>query len=385
MKTGSLTLTYISALAAGLLLLTSCATVSQVRSNEDVNEEISNEVATEDSAPAKDIAVFCTEPAGQPDLLRGEVIEASLESDQASIAVINYTSCPTESIISWSLAASDMMVSRKSNVLVFLYPVGDPTGESFLSGLELGKHDVVMSLEDQEALLGDIELWLRADGCVDEEFFDPASDGGYEFAMWRDWVEQGADASTMHLLCPTTRVVAMGITPQMVEEGELELKRFLNHELYHAFQQDLPIEGKCRELSEDEATANTPWMVEGGAHYFSSFVTGVVHGDTIYSASGEEKVEENERVRMEILLDALRAYEGETQELHESGPDNKGAAALLLMIDRGLITHEEIMDGSFFTDCKRELLYPASSPEIQDIRDSWYQIVGTDGRYEFSN
>ena len=382
MKIGSLTLTYISALAAGLLLLTSCATVSQVRSNEVVNEEISNEVVTEDSAPAKDIAVFCTEPASQPDLLRGEVIEASLESDQASMAVINYTSCPTESIISWSLAASDMMVSRKSNVLVFLYPVGDPTGESFLSGLELGKHDVVMSLEDQEALLGDIELWLRADGCVDEEFFDPASDGGYGFAMWRDWVEQGADASSMHLLCPTTRVVAMGITPQMVEEGELELKRFLNHELYHAFQQDLPIEGKCRELSEDRATANTPWMVEGGAHYFASFITGVVRPDGLVS-SGEAT--EDQRIRMEILLDALRAYRGETQELHESGPDGKGAAALLLMIDRGLITHEEIMDGSFFTDCKRELLYPASSPEIQDIRDSWYQIVGTDGRYEFSN
>ena len=381
MRTRSLRLTYISALAAGLLLLTSCAAVS----DEPAPDIALPSPTTEDLAVSEERAspeFFCTEPASQPDLLRGEVIEASLESDQASIAVINYTSCPTESIISWSLAASDMMVSRKADVLVFLYPVGDPTGESFLSGLELGKHDVVMSLEDQEALLGDIELWLRADGCVDEEFFDPASDGGYEFAMWRDWVEQGADASTMHLLCPTTRVVAMGITPQMVEEGELELKRFLNHELYHAFQQDLPIEGKCRELSEDRATANTPWMVEGGAHYFASFITGVVRPDGLVS-SGEAT--EDQRIRMEILLDALRAYRGESQELHESGPDGKGAAALLLMIDRGLITHEEIMDGSFFTDCKREFLYPASSPEIQDIRDSWYQIVGNDGRYEFSN
>ena len=381
MRTRSLRLTYISALAAGLLLLTSCAAVS----DEPAPDIALPSPTTEDLAVSEERAspeFFCTEPASQPDLLRGEVIEASLESDQASIAVINYTSCPTESIISWSLAASDMMVSRKADVLVFLYPVGDPTGESFLSGLELGKHDVVMSLEDQEALLGDIELWLRADGCVDEEFFDPASDGGYEFAMWRDWVEQGADASTMHLLCPTTRVVAMGITPQMVEEGELELKLFLTHELYHAFQQDLEIEGKCRELSEDRATANTPWMVEGGAHYFASFITGVVRPDGLVS-SGEAT--EDQRIRMEILLDALRAYRGESQELHESGPDGKGAAALLLMIDRGLITHEEIMDGSFFTDCKREFLYPASSPEIQDIRDSWYQIVGNDGRYEFSN
>ena len=381
MKTGSLTLTYISALAAGILLLTSCAAVS----DEPAPDIALPSPATEDLAVSEEKAspeFFCTEPASQPDLLRGEAVEASLESDQASLAVINYTSCPTESIISWSQAASEMMVSRKSNVLVFLYPVGDDTGDSFLSGIDFRKHDVVMSLEDQEALLGDIELWLRADGCVGDEFFDPASDGGYEFAMWRDWVEQGADAGATHLLCPTTRVVAMGITPQMVEEGELELKRFLNHELYHAFQQDLEIEGKCRELSEDEATANTPWMVEGGAHYFSSFVTGVVRPDGLVS-SGEAT--EDQRIRMEILREALRVYEDETPELHESGPDKKGAAALLLMVDKGLITHEEIMDGSFFTDCKREFLYPASSPEIQDIRDSWYQIVGTDGRYEFSH
>ena len=299
-----------------------------------------------------------------------------------SLTIMNYTDYSTDMIMKWAMSASDLMANREANVLTFLYPVGKSTGDSFLSGIDFNKHDVVMSPEDQEALLGAIELWLRADGCVGDEFFDPTSGGGDEFAMWRDWVEQGADASTMRILCPTTRVVAMGITPQMVEEGELELKRFLNHELYHAFQQDLEIEGKCRELSEDEATANTPWMVEGGAHYFSSFVTGVVRPDGLVS-SGEAT--EDQRIRMEILREALRVYEDETPELHESGPDKKGAAALLLMIDKGLITHEEIMDGSFFTDCKREFLYPASSPEIQDIRDSWYQIAGTDGRYEFSN
>ncbi len=123
-------------------------------------------------------------------------------------------------------------------------------------------------------------------------------------------------------------------------------------------------------------------MNEGGAHYFASFITGVVRPDGLVN-SGEAT--EDQRIRMEILREALRVYEDETPELYESGPDKKGAAALLLMIDKGLITHEEIMDGSFFTDCKRKFLYPASSPEIQDIRDSWYQIVGTDGRYEFSN
>ena len=96
-------------------------------------------------------------------------------------------------------------------------------------------------------------------------------------------------------------------------------------------------------------------MVEGGAHYFSSFLTGVVWQEDLVS---EGEVPQDERIRMEILRDAVRIYENEGPELHEAGPDIKGAAALLLMMDEGLITHEQIMDGSFFRECNREFLYP---------------------------
>ncbi|MEJ6629035.1 MAG: hypothetical protein QNL08_07655, partial [Ilumatobacteraceae bacterium] len=166
-----------------------------------------------------------------------------------SLTIINYTDYSTDMITQWAISASDLMANQDANVLTFLYPVGRFTGEMLEFG-DFGLHDVVMTPENQEALLGDIELWLRADDCVDERFFDPTSEDGQgdEFAMWRDWVEQGADASTMRLLCPTTRVVAMGITPQLVREGELELERFLTHELYHAFQQDLDMGGSCSAL-----------------------------------------------------------------------------------------------------------------------------------------
>ncbi len=300
-----------------------------------------------------------------------------------SLTIINYTDYSTDMIMEWGMSASGLMADQDANVLTFVYPVGRFTGEmvGYLGGAEFGMHDVVMTPENQGALLADIELWLRADDCVDERFFDPTSEDGQgdEFAMWRDWVEQGADASTMRLLCSTTRVVAMGITPQLVREGELELERFLTHELYHAFQQDLDMGGSCSALSEERATANTPWMAEGGAHYFSSFLTGVVKEDGIPK---EGEVGENERIRMEILRDASRAYK-ETPGLHESGPDRKGAAALLRMVDKGLITHEEIMDGSFFHNCARELRYPSGGPEIQEIRNDWYSISAEGNRYAF--
>ena len=168
-----------------------------------------------------------------------------------SLTIINYTDYSTDMIMDWGMSASGLMADQDANVLIFLYPVGMPTGQTLEFG-DFGLHDVVMTPENQGALLADIELWLRADDCVDEKFFDPTSDQGQgdEFAMWRDWVEQGADASTMRILCSTTRVVAMGITPQLVREGELELERFLTHELYHAFQQDLDMGGSCSALSE---------------------------------------------------------------------------------------------------------------------------------------
>jgi hypothetical protein len=172
----------------------------------------------------------------------------------------------------------------------------------------------------------------------------------------------------------------MGITHQIVDgEGELSLERFLTHELCHAFQQDLTLGGECGALSEDKATANTGWMVEGGARYFSSFLTGVVHAEGL---PGGGEVGEDERIRMEILRDALRAYE-DNPNLHEGGPDKKGAAALLLMMDKRLVTHEEIMDGSFFHDCARELRYPSDGSEIQEIRGTWHNISSQGGRYTF--
>ena len=100
--------------------------------------------------------------------------------------------------------------------------------------------------------------------------------------------------------------------------------------------------------------------------HFSSFLTGVVRQEDLV---GEGEVGQEERIRMEMLRDTSRACE-DNPNLHEAGPDKMGAAALLLMVDKGLITREEIMDGSFFHDCARELRYPSGGPEIQETRNT---------------
>jgi hypothetical protein len=62
-----------------------------------------------------------------------------------------------------------------------------------------------------------------------------------------------------------------------------------------------------------------------------------------------------------------------------------GAAALRLMIEKGMLDEESILDGSLFHDCARELVFDSSSPEIERIRESWYQIENQGGVYQFKS
>ena len=64
----------------------------------------------------------------------------------------------------------------------------------------------------------------------------------------------------------------------------------------------------------------------------------------------------------------------ESEGLREEAPDRKGAAALLLMIDNGMITHESVMDGSLFHDCAREFEFGSSNPEISLVEQEWSQF-----------
>ena len=60
-----------------------------------------------------------------------------------------------------------------------------------------------------------------------------------------------------------------------------------------------------------------------------------------------------------------------------------GAAALRLMIEKEMLDEESIMDGILFHDCAREMVFDSTSPEIERISESWYQIEVRDGVHKF--
>ena len=318
----------------------------------------------------------CLESSDKESIIQREIdtkieTNSSNSTDKNSIKIINYTKYQTTDLEEWINLAASKMKSRESRILLFIYPVGEikRPEESVRSDYADGvfmKHEVLLTQNEIDIILKEIDVWFTGDPCLNNK------DIKMHLKDYRTWLEQGGDASTMHGVCEETRIVAMGVTKNMREREPLtEFQNFLIHEFYHAFQQDLNNEGKCRERA-DLKNSNTIWMVEGGAHYFATFLVSEINKDknNIYS---------------DILKLALETYEREGPNLLEASPDKAGAAALRLMIERGILSEESILDGSFYHSCQRELKFDSTSSDMKHIRNSWYLIEKNGDSFKFKD
>tara|TARA_Y100000590_G_scaffold282628_1_gene317937 strand:+ start:697 stop:2181 length:1485 start_codon:yes stop_codon:yes gene_type:complete len=287
------------------------------------------------------------------------------------IQLINLSSYPTDDIEEWIALAESKMKSRKSRIFTFIYPVGEMkkpekliVGTKYAADAGYREYEILLSQDEIETILGEIELWLQGDSCVREERKKQA------LSDYRIFLEKGANTSFQHTLCETTRVVMMAIRPGMRDHEPLEnFQDFLAHELYHAFQQDLDDRGECRRRQNESEYRNSVWVVEGGAHYFATWLVAEIHGRKNY--------------RSQILDIAYHTLEREGELVYDHTPDKWGAAALSLMVEHDMITEESILDGSLFHNCARELEFDHNSPEIQHIKNSWYLIEQNDGVFQF--
>jgi len=305
------------------------------------------------------------------DGLENEVAEKQLDNSTTSteIEIINYTDYSISDLENWIYLAESKMKSRRARILFFIYPVGDlkrpeePVRSDYADRVFLA-HEVLLTQTDIESILDQIEDWFAGDPCLDSR------DIKRNLSDYRSWLENGADASTMHGVCEETRIVAMGVTENMRLYEPLEnFQNFLIHELYHAFQQDLEMEGKCRDMRErDERNSNSYWLVEGAAHYFATWLVAEINNTPDHES--------------QILELALRLFEREGEDM---GLDKWGAAALNLMVKQNLITEDSILDGSLFHNCDRELVFNNNNPEIQKIKDSWNLIEKVGDAYVFKS
>ena len=330
-----------------IALLFACGSDEKTTSDQSEQRTASNaspdEVATtqesEPTQPEENMAVDEPEEAQQP----------------PSVTLLNASSVEDDVLLGWVDVAEQQMQSRVSNVLMLVYDVGMPIEPpQEIPETEASVHERILDDGQIDSLMADFEAWLEGDECM-------STDAGYraeESRIYRRYLEEGGDASHMRALCPQTRVVGIGLTDGLRNQEPASVTELLVlHELYHSFQQDLEEEGECRAAGDAE-DSTTRWMVEGGAHYFSTMLLNDL---------------DQEKAR-QVIYEQARQSLNESEGLREEAPDRKGAAALLLMIDKEMITHESVMDGSLFNECAREFRFGNSNPEISLVEQEWTQF-----------
>ena len=290
-----------------------------------------------------------------------EAFQPTMSGTTAGLRLLNLTSWPTATLKADADRASSLMAKRQSDVWAVIYPVGahiadvspgtwSPDGNPE-HGKPFAKFERVISQDQVEALLGEIHTWMASHGCIDSEHRN------HQLAEYRLWIEGGADVSTQIPLCADVRLVMMAV-PEGMPDWDLHM--FLVHELYHAFQHDL--EGReCQDVGH-------MMFVEGAAQYFGYFLT-----ETRFP----------ERPAVSSLLGDARAGFQQGDGI-DQGNSTAAAAALRLMVERGDLSHNAIMDGTLFHSCARSGEYGPDVPSVQSARSDWFQIENRDGEYEFA-
>ena len=339
----------IQAMSVTMVFALLCACGSDANTTSDVSEQ----QASSQASPDEVTATKESEPT-QPE--ENMAVDEPEEPQQApSVTFLNASSIEDDLLLGWVDLAEQQMQTRVSNVLMLVYDVGEPIEPpQEIPETEASVHERVLDDGQIDSLLADFDAWLEADECMSRD----AEYRAEESMIYRRYLEEGGDASHMRALCPQTRVVGIGLTDSLRnKEPASATELVVLHELYHAFQQDLEEEGECRAAGEAE-DSTTRWMVEGGAHYFSTMLLNDL---------------DQEKAR-QVMYEQARQSLNESDGLREEAPDRKGAAALLLMIDKGMITHESVMDGSLFHDCAREFEFGSSNPEVVAVEQEWFEF-----------
>ena len=339
----------IRAMCVTIIFALLCACGSDEKTTSDQSEQRTSSNASPDEvATTKE-----SDPTQPEDVMMVDEPEEPQQSP--SVTLLNASSVEGDVLLSWVDLAEQQMDTRVSNVLMLVYDVGEPIEPPReIPESEANVHERILDDGQIDSLMADFEAWLEADECM-------STDAGYraeESMIYRRYLEEGGDASHMRALCPQTRVVGIGLTDSLRNEEPASVTELLVlHELYHAFQQDLEQEGECRTAGDAE-DSTTRWLVEGGAHYFSTMLLNDL---------------DQEKAR-QVIYEQARQSLNESDGLREEGPDRKGAAALLLMIDKGMTTHESVMDGSLFHECAREFRFGNTNPEISLVEQEWSQF-----------
>jgi hypothetical protein len=275
---------------------------------------------------------------------------------------------PSQELLRWSEIAVDAMAEPPTDFMGMIWPIGEELDEipdpQVFDGDPFREHAPVLSPSDTDEAVLYFKDWQSGlEGCETGEVkdFDSGAD------RVERWIRGGADVATAPDPCFDSRAAVAAWTS---EQGKQDIKHIFLHESYHALQNYLlkqcaPILGR-----EEDSMNELRWFSEGTADYFSMYLQAQDGGSDDYVQQILE------RAHLDLLGDPGMSLNANTYVQ---------TAAMVLMIERGLITEEKIIDGSYFHNCDWINDFDPSRPDIAAIFEDFDKIENSGGRYFYSN
>ena len=278
---------------------------------------------------------------------------------------------PSQKMLDVMNFAYNKMDAPTSKVLAVSWKVGNFSSDGGFTGKPFNTYKVLLSQEKIESIITQTGDW------IDQAVIEKGEPEGYkEFGVknselnnLRQYLEGGADASMQLAIGPDIRLIYIAQTDGMTTEPDY--LTLVLHELYHALQKDIGIETYI-DLTENNPESNARWLSEGAAEYFAE----KTYQELNKSYSGSNK----------FLSEALGSYleDNSTALINGAAIASRGAAALSLMVQKGLLQENLILDGSLFHNSTTETDYSDANPHILDAKKNWSKIIVDNENYGFS-
>jgi hypothetical protein len=269
---------------------------------------------------------------------------------------------------SWVEQAVGEMLDPPTDFFGLIWPIGSPVDDEpdphLFDGAGFSEHEHKLSPAEVDETVASFVNWQAGlEGCTDAEKRN-WSDGARVVSLW---IRNAADVATAPGPCLKSRAA---IYARTLAQDKTTATEIFFHEAYHGLSNKLLnlCATNAPGRSEDDLN-NRRWFSEGTADYFG-----------VYMAA---KIEGRENYRQKILE---RAY------LDVTGDPGMGldsayvqAAAVVLMIDRGMISEEKLLNGSYFHNCSWIDEFDPLAVGIDYIFENFNKIQLIDGKYSYSS
>ena len=273
----------------------------------------------------------------------------------------------SEEVREWVNAATGQMLNPPTDFMGLVWPIGraldDEPDPQVFDGDPFMEHSDILGDDELDEVAAYFRNWQAGlEGC------DPEDARGFDEGAARveRWIKGGANVATAPDPCFESR---SAIVAWSADQDKQTAKQVFFHESYHGLSNYLlrqcsPVLGR-----QEDSMNDLRWFAEGTADYFG-----------VYMAAKDDGRDDYVQTMLKRAYLDLRGDPGMPLEANTYVQ----TAAMVLMIERGMITEEQILNGSYFNSCDWINTFAPDAPGMDYIFENFNKIEVSGGSYSYS-